>query len=482
MQLHPTEIDLGLDRIRQVATRMQLLQPAKKVITVAGTNGKGSSVAMLSAIYQAVGYRVGTYTSPHLLHFNERIQLGGQPVKDAQIVEAFAAIEQVRAKLAVKLTYFEFATLAALFVFQQSALDLAILEVGLGGRLDAVNIVDADVALITAIDVDHAEWLGHDRAQIALEKAGILRSDQWAVCSDPQPPHTLQPFAESLGVQWWQLGRDFQWKALNSAQNSVSSHTGLGILDKKSGVAQDGVWDFVWNPSALRVKSSEGLSLQDLKNLPRPALVGDFQLQNAAGVLAAIAGLQAVLPVTISQIKQGLKQVQHQGRLQWLRVSAPHSKNVESSAPLIQDWLLDVAHNPQSAQALADYLQKEGWVFQQAVFSVLADKEALPMVQALKPFIQTWHLAPLNQPRAQSLPVMQSVLQQAGISKSQVVVHDTIEQAVSVCLKVEAQSSLAWGSFLTVSEALSVLNEYVLPQKNTEPHNTMSVSGDGRRT
>ncbi|GAB6033817.1 bifunctional folylpolyglutamate synthase/dihydrofolate synthase [Galenea microaerophila] len=450
LQLHPTEIDLGLERVRAVAEAMQLLpatQLAKKIITVAGTNGKGSSVAMLSAIYQVAGYQVGSYTSPHLLRFNERIQINGMPVSDATIIQAFEAIEQARAQLNLKLTYFEFSTLAALKIFQQAELDVAVLEVGLGGRLDVVNIVDADVALITAISVDHTDWLGSDRAQIALEKAGILRSHQWAICSDPQPPQSLRAHAQTLGTQYFQLDQDFKIlvEEVKKVQNPQScqgekapdGEAGLGKLTKS--------WDFV----ALKPK------LQSYEALPLPALAGGFQIQNAAGVLAAVQGLQSDLPLSKSAIVQGLQQVKHPGRLQWLSVALPERER--------QQWLLDVAHNPQSAQVLADYLQQQALVFPQAVFSVLADKDALPMVKLLSPFIKTWHIAPITQPRAMSLADLKQLLQRAEVAEAQIVSHATIEEAVSHCLQTEAKT-LVWGSFFTIAPVMSLLAS--LPERH----------------
>lgn len=444
LHLHATEIDLGLERVRVVAEKMQLLQPAKKVITVAGTNGKGSSVAMLSAIYSAAGYRVGRYTSPHLLRFNERIQVNGTPVADQAIIEAFDAIDQARAELDIKLTYFEFSTLAALSIFKQAALDLAILEVGLGGRLDAVNIVDADVALITAISVDHIDWLGSDRDQIALEKAGILRPNQWAVCSDANPPHTLAEYAQKIGTQLFQLGKDFQvcLESEKKSQNSQSCQVeksesgenlegGLGVLAKS--------WDFLALSSPL----------QSFCSLPMPALAGDFQLQNAAGVLAALQGLEKSFPVTQAAIEQGLQQVKHPGRLQWLSVSLSEQKP--------QSWLVDVAHNPQSAEVLADYLQQQNLRFPQAVFSVLADKDALPMVKLLVPFIDIWHIAPLDQLRALTLTELKGLLRQAGVAKTRIVAHKTLEQAVQQCALASEATTLAWGSFFTVASVLTEL-------------------------
>lgn len=431
LHLHPTEIDLGLKRVRSVAERMGLLTAgrlSRKVMTVAGTNGKGSSVAMLSAIYDAAGYRVGSYTSPHLLRFNERIQINQAPVDDQMIIDAFAEIEVARGE--TKLTYFEFSTLAALKIFAEAALDVVVLEVGLGGRLDAVNIVDADVALITAIDVDHIDWLGDDRSQIAIEKAAILRANQWAACSDPNPPQTLAETARAKQANLFQLGKHFKFSQNpQSCQDEYRDldNAGLGKLAKS--------WDFVALDSAL----------QSVEDLPVPALAGDFQLQNAAGVLAALQGLQADLPVSEKAIHQGLRQVKHLGRLQWLKVAG-------------QDWLLDVAHNPQSAGVLADYLQQTGLRFSDAVFSVLADKDSLPMVKQLVPFVEHWHIAPLVDVRALDLERLQQLLQQAGVADECVSIYPDVATAVNAVQTKGCERVLALGSFFTVGAVLSALS------------------------
>lgn len=416
LALHAQEIDLGLSRVKQVAEKLGLLNPQVPVITVAGTNGKGSSVAFLSAIYQQAGYQVGCYTSPHLLRFNERIQVNGQSVADQVIIDAFDLIESQRGE--IKLTYFEFSTLAALQVFSQNPLDVIVLEVGLGGRLDAVNIIDADLALITTIDVDHVDWLGSDREQIALEKAGILRAGKPAVCADPKVPQSLLAYAQMLGASLSWIGRDFNFEIMPDL------------------VAKN-------NPACLFM-SPQGAEMA----LPKLSLQGDFQYQNAAGVLAAIELLQARLPVSSQAIHNGLQAAVHPGRLQWLKKPE-------------QDWLIDVAHNPQSAQVLADYLQQAGLMFEQVVFSALNDKDMLPMILAIKPFVKHWCIADLNVPRATSLEGLQALLEKAGVSKEVVGSFESIAQAVASVERrghfCKSPQVLVFGSFYTVSQALEAL-------------------------
>lgn len=261
--LHLSAIDLGLERIRQVAARMGLLQLTVPVITVAGTNGKGSTCAMLTRILTLQGYQVGTYTSPHLLHYNERIALNGAPLADAPICEAFAAIDAARGD--ISLTYFEFGTLAAVWCFVQANVDLMVLEVGLGGRLDAVNAWDADVAIITSIGIDHVDWLGDNREMIGREKAGIMRSGKPIICGDPEPPASIAVEAERIGAALYQYGVNF-----------------------------------------------------DAQGLAQPALLGDVQRQNAACVVQALYHLASLLPVCAENIAQGLASVHLMGRLQKL--------------------------------------------------------------------------------------------------------------------------------------------------------------------
>lgn len=408
LALHAQEIDLGLERVSQVARQLKVDRPAPFVISVAGTNGKGSSVAILSAILKQQGYRVGTYTSPHILRFNERIQVDGEMVSDQQIVDAFVEIEAARGQ--TKLTYFEFSTLAALLIFKQSDVGVAVLEVGLGGRLDAVNLVDADAALITAIDVDHIEWLGDDREKIAIEKAGITRPNCPAVCSDPLAPASLFDYAKKHQVPLKCLGVDFFFSQNEQAWSF--SFAGNDVLSA------------TW---------------------PLPALKGGFQLQNASGVLALLSEVHERLPVSRNSIEQGLTQVSNPGRLQECFCGE-------------QPWLLDVAHNPQSANALADYLASSPDRLKFcALFSVLNDKDSKPMIQLMAPWIGTWLIADLNIPRSSSVSDLHALLMECGVAESHIKKMSSIAEAVSEAREMDSMPVLVWGSFFTVSQAMEAL-------------------------
>lgn len=432
LQLHAQEIDLGLERVSLVAERMQILRPAPKVITVAGTNGKGSTVAMLVSVLNAAGLKVGAYTSPHIQHFNERIQINGVPVTDELISQSFADIELSRG--ATKLTYFEFSTLAALQIFKQADLDVVVLEVGLGGRLDAVNIVDADAVIITAIDIDHIDWLGDDRGQIAIEKAGVTRSGHLAVCSEPNPPETLPEYCVVHQVPLLRLGEDFSF-----AQSA----------DKRQ-------WCFTRH---------KGVKLQ----LPMPSLKGDFQLQNASGVVALLIAMQEVgeLPIDTerlqSALQKGLLEANHPGRLQSLCFKYQGN---------YFHCLIDVAHNPQSAQVLAEYLEQQNLYQLKVLFSVLDDKDSLPMIQRIAPFVQQWHIADLQIPRAASLGKLEGLLSQAQVADEAVVAETSLQAAVQQMLQQHGATQLpdepthlVWGSFFTVAQFYQTLNalqvEYV---------------------
>lgn len=407
--LHPTEIELGLERVSQVLERLELNQPNFTLITVAGTNGKGSSVAMLEAILLAAGYRVGSYTSPHLLRYNERIKLDGQPVSDAALCESFQRIDDARLAMSgadISLSYFEFGTLAAIDILHRSGVDIAILEVGLGGRLDAVNVLDADVALITAIDVDHADWLGDDRETIAVEKAGIMRAGRSAVCSDPYPPASLSAVAEALKVPLAQLGTDF-------------------FVEQKGDTCR---W---WNQQ------------HRFDDLPLPALPGDFQLHNAAGVLAVLAALAAEFPVGAEAIAQGLQSVTLPGRFQLV-----------SGAPL---RIFDVAHNAQSAQALANNLLQRNVQGQtHVILSMLTDKDIPAVVAQLGPLVDHWYLAPLAVPRAATIAQLQSALAAASIPVSSIKTFDDVAAAYQAALATSTVKDriVVTGSFYTVAAVL----------------------------
>lgn len=347
-QLHNKEIDLGLSRITQVAKRLNCTRFEGQVITVAGTNGKGSCVHCLESIYLSAGYRVGCYTSPHLHYFNERIRIQGQNCDDAALIKAFECVEIARKH--ENLSFFEFTTLAALILFQRAALDVIILEVGLGGRLDAVNIVDPDIALITNIDLDHTDWLGSNRELIGYEKAGIFRHHRPVVCGDENPPQSLLQHAAECFAPYYQINKDFYYQAENSDFKSMKTMTWKWLSQK-----------------------------QTMTALPPIAI----KHQNAAASLMVIELLSLLLPVSISAIKQGLQQVKVPGRFECWNWPVP--------------CIFDVAHNPQAGRWLAKQLQAlpcEGKRI--AVVGMLKDKD---IVETLIPFaelIDRWHVASLS--------------------------------------------------------------------------------------
>ncbi len=406
--LNPKTIDLGLERLRGVADRLGLALPCA-VVTVGGTNGKGSTCAMLEAILLADGYRVGVYTSPHLVRFNERARLGGAPVDDAALVEQFEAVEAARGGVA--LTYFEFTTLAVLRLFQQRAPEVAILEVGLGGRLDAVNLVDADCAIVTGIGIDHAEYLGDTRERIGWEKAHIYRPGRPAICSDPQPPATLVEYAQSIGADLWLCGRDFRY----SGDRQQWSYAGRGL--RRSGLAP-------------------------------PALRGANQLQNAAGVLAALESLRARLPVSQQAVRAGLAAVELPGRFQVL--------------PAQPTVILDVAHNPHAAVQLAANLDAmPGFRQTFAVFGSMRDKDVDGVIAALKPRVRHWLPVSLPGPRAATAQWLAQRLEAAGVARegedSSVECHPDPSSALAAARGRAGANDriLVFGSFLTVADILA---------------------------
>ena len=402
--LHPSEIDLGLDRVAEVLRRMQLGEPAFTIISVAGTNGKGSCVAMLDAIYRAAGYRVGVYTSPHIKHYNERIVIAGEEVSDTDLCEVFEQIDQCRGD--ISLTYFEFGTLAAIALFQRANLDVAILEVGLGGRLDAVNILDADIALISSIDLDHQDWLGDTREQIALEKAGIARSHHPVVCGDVDPPESILTYLEKLDAPLYLINRDYHY-------------------------ARDGQGTWHWR-TAQRNRAS----------LPAPSLRGEVQLLNASTVLMAVQLLEQQLPVQQTAIRQGLVSTVLPARFQVLPGDIP--------------VIIDVAHNPQGARALAATLQQ--WPCSgatHAVFGVLKDKDVAGIINAMQPVVDSWYVAGLQVSRAMPVDEVLNTLAQAGNCQS-VSSHDSVKMAKDAALSAARAGDrvVVFGSFYVVSEVL----------------------------
>lgn len=405
--LHPKPIAMGLERVAAVASRLGIGIPCP-VISVAGTNGKGSTCAMLESIYRHAGYRTGLYMSPHLLRFNERVRIAGEEAGDDELVAAFGTVERARsgAPSAVPLTYFEFTTLAALRLFQQAKPDVLILEVGLGGRLDAVNAIDADVAVVTTIDVDHVEYLGPTREDIAREKAGIMRRGRIAICGEPDPPHSLIESANAVGATLWQVGREYGYEV------------------------QALQWRY-HGPGGARY------------GLPQPALRGAYQVGNAATVLAAIDALRQRLPVSAGAIRDGLVQVELAGRFQVL-----------PGRPTV---VLDVAHNPHAARSLAEVLGTMGYfTCTRAVFGMLADKDIDGVIAALRERIDVWHVAPLPGPRGASADELVRRLRKAGVAEVAVRSFDSVAQAFRAA-RVDAQETdriAAFGSFLTVAAAL----------------------------
>lgn len=401
--LHPSEIDLGLERVRAVMQRMQLSEPDFTVISVAGTNGKGSCVAMLDTIYRAAGYQVGAYTSPHIHRYNERICINGEEISDTALCEVFERIDQCRGD--TSLTYFEFGTLAAIALFHQADIDMAILEVGLGGRLDAVNVLDADVALITSIGLDHQDWLGDKRESIALEKAGVARPQRPTVCGDTDPPQTLIDHLSKIESPLYLLNRDFHHQVEGAS------------------------WR--WR-CGQRVRDA----------LPWPALRGEIQLNNAASVLMALQLLEDRFPISTANIREGLATATAPGRFQVI--------------PGHVTLIADVAHNEQAAQALASTLKQmpcDGKTH--AVFGVLQNKDVFGIVNALRDVVDSWHLADLNVDRAMATSEIRVVLQQANI-RVPVYSYPSIKLAKESAIASSAEQDrvVVFGSFYVVSEIL----------------------------
>jgi dihydrofolate synthase/folylpolyglutamate synthase len=359
---HPKAIDLGLERVAQVKENLGIDFKCP-VITVGGTNGKGSTCAMLESILMHAGYRVGLYTSPHLLRFNERARINGEPVSDAVLKTAFAVVEAKRDD--VSLTYFEFTTLAILHLFAEAELDAVILEVGLGGRLDAVNVIDADVAIVTSVDIDHTDYLGDTREKIGFEKAGIFRTGRAAICSDPVPPTSLVAHAEAIGADLWLMGRDFNYAG-----------------DKQQ-----------WNYGGRH---------QRRNSLGYPSLRGANQLLNASAVLAALEVLRQRLPVGAQEVRNGLVMVDLPGRFQVL-----------PGRPTV---VLDVAHNPHAAATLAQNLDNMGFHrYTYAVFGAMHDKDIAGVIGHLKGRIDHWCVTDLPMTRAATAVQLRQALLDAGV-------------------------------------------------------------------
>jgi len=406
-QQHPSSIELGLERTREVALRLSLDKPAAHVITVGGTNGKGSTVAFIEAIARAGGLKVGSYTSPHLLRYNERVRIDGQDASDSALVRAFEVVEAARGE--TPLTYFEFGTLAALWLFQQSALDLVVLEVGLGGRLDAVNLVDADVAVITTVDIDHVDWLGNDRESIGFEKAGIARAWKPLVLGEIDSPSSVLRHAYAIGANAIRLGSDFFHEPVDNAH-----------------------WR--WWDAGFEVR------------LPCPSLSGAAQQANAATAIAALRALDIELPVTA--LAQGVSAAALPGRLQRFSLQG---------TPVI----VDVGHNPQAARTLSAWLRAAPVPGQTlAVFAALADKDVGGVVDALQGEISAWFLAGLHGmgSRGQDVDALAGKLSASAAARGSR--HPDVPSALAAA-RAHARDDdriVVFGSFHTVAEALAVLH------------------------
>lgn len=403
--LNPAKIELGLERVAQVWQRLHGGAPPFTVITVAGTNGKGSSVAMLASILQAGGYRVGAYSSPHLLRYTERIRVNGEEADTARLCEAFERVDRARGE--VPLTYFEFGTLAAFSVFLEAGLDVAVLEVGLGGRLDAVNVLDADVALLTSVGIDHVEWLGPDREAIGREKAGIFRAGRPAVYAEPDIPHSVADYAAQIGARLYLAQRDFHAEPAPSAWN--------------------------WRgPERARLA------------LPHPALRGEIQIQNAAACVMVLDLLAERFPLSQDAVRRGLQEVSLPGRFQVVRGAV--------------DCILDVAHNPAGVAVLAANLRRyapQGRVL--AVWGMLETKDAAGVAAQLAPQVAQWYLAGLGREsrRGFSAAALANALER-GAPGAPALQFDTVCDAHARARADAGPGDLVliFGSFYTVAAAL----------------------------
>lgn len=402
-RIHPKSIELGLDRVQKVKHRLGL-GSAAVIVTVAGTNGKGSTCAMLESVLLAAGYRVGMYNSPHLLTYNERVRVNGVPVGDASLCRAFEQVEAARDGVA--LTYFEFGTLAAWVIFAGAPLDVLVLEVGMGGRLDAVNSFDTDCAVLTSIAIDHSEYLGDSREQIGLEKAGIFRAGRPAVVADPEPPASVIQHAKSVGADLQRLGREFGY------------------------IGEPEQWTF-WGKRGRHA------------GLPYPALGGACQLRNASACLAALDALADRLPVNMDDVRRGLATVWWPGRFQVL-----------PGPPAV---VLDVAHNPQAAAMLAQNLVDMGPYPQTyAVFGMLRDKDIVGVCAALKGQVSAWYAATLGGARgAQAHALAQAI--RTTDPGAEVEEFDSPRSAYrAACRRAGGNARIVvFGSFLTVAEVMA---------------------------
>ena len=401
--LHPTAMDLGLTRVRIAAGKMDWPAPSFPQVTVAGTNGKGSSVSYLEAILTAQGYKVGTYTSPHLVRYNERIRVNGEPVEDGAICDAFHRIDLARGDMTI--TYFEFGTLAAMDVFHQMSVDVAVMEVGIGGELDAVNIFDADVALITAIDIDHQKWLGSDRETIGLQKAGIMRAKRPVIVSDPKPPKSVLDKAVELEAPLYQLGVDYRL------------------------ASRDLDWDWI-GPT------------NQLAELPAPGLKGDFQRNNAAGAIMALMCLAPTLSVSRNAISRGLASPGLKGRFETI-----------GTRPEV---IVDVGHNPHATKVLAENLEtrpSHGRTI--AVAGLLVDKNINDAIKPVVPQVDEWFITGLEGPRGDDGSKLAEGLSMAGAEHVSRFSDGLSAFEAAMKAAGEADRVVVFGSFYLVGDVLA---------------------------
>ena len=422
-RLHPKTIDMGLERVKQVSSDLNLV-PAFPIITVGGTNGKGSTCAMLEAILSSGGYGVGCYTSPHLLRYNERVRINQREASDEELCDAFRVVESARISSGASLTYFEFGTLAAMQLFSEARVDVAILEVGLGGRLDAVNIFDTDCAVLTSIDFDHMDYLGDTREEIGLEKAGIFRSGRAAICSEPNIPASIRRYASLIAADLLHIGEHFGYSA------SATS------------------WNY-WGPGGPR------------HTLPHPALRGDYQLRNASACLAALDSVRHILPVTMGDIRRGLLEVVWPGRFQIL--------------PGRPATVLDVAHNPAAAHALAGNLDRMGsYRTTYAIFAMLKDKDIARVGRELLGRIDVWLAADIHAPRGASADEVAQALTAAGVGEMERTIFTFSDPAAAYAYACEQAGGndriCVFGSFHTVAEVLRY-------RKRSGAHNNPQLNG-----
>ena len=406
---HPQEIELGLDRVREVAANMQVLNPKQAVVTVAGTNGKGSTVAMLEAMLRAAGYSTASYTSPHMHRYNERIKINNRCVDDAELCRAFEIIEQKRGN--ISLSFFEFSTLAALQCFKFNNPDIVLLETGLGGRLDAVNIIDADLAIITSIGIDHVEWLGDSRESIGYEKAGITRPGLPCVCGDPKPPESIKVLKKDRPL--YLINEDFSYRR------------------------HDDFWDF------------EGADFH-FNNLPLPALFGNIQLQNASCALMVLALLKN-FNISREAIVEGLTTVYLPGRFQ-IRPQIANSGNITG--------IFDISHNPQGVEVMVQNLKSlSNGSKLHAVFAILSTKDVESVTKTIAPLVDYWYLAEPNSTHALPVDKLKNIIGQHANASNGIQCFNSVSEAYNHAMRniQNGEQLLVFGSTMTVAEALKEL-------------------------